>query len=408
MNKNIKKCLVLYFTIVLVFSIIGINVSYAAEASISVPEVKVGQDFIVTVNIPAEAVGYEGKISVTFSDGTVKESKKMAVMTGLDGDFKHPGNMTASFNAVKEGEATVKVTGLIISSQSGQINENKTLTKTISIASNKPPEDTPKPTTPSTPTTPTEPPKPETPPASNEPTWTETGDTVYALEDLNVRSGWGTSYDKMGTLTKNSSTKRISVGSNGWDKIEYNGKTGYVVSKYLTTQKPEEKTPEEPEENNEIPEPTWTETGDTVYALQKLNVRSGWGTSYKAIGSLKKDASTKRISVGSNGWDKIEYNGKIAYVMSKYLTTEKPEEKSVNNTIEDEKNNVINNTLENTNNSNTNVVNNGEIYNEILEEVGVIPPVGKNISDYIYIIAVCLSIAMVIIVGVKIREKNEE
>ena len=460
MKKSVEKILILLLMLILVFAIT--NFTYAAEGTISVPSVTVGQDFTVTVNIPEEAVAYEGKISVTFSDGSVQNSKKLVVTTGITGDFAHPGNMTASFNATKEGNATIAVTGLVISSKTGKINQNETLTKTITIASNKPAEpnwtntgdtvyalenlnvrkswdssseaigsfskDTSAKriavgsngwdkieykgsvgyvlskylTTQKPQEKPTENPSNDEDNNSNiinnEPTWRETGDTVYALEILNVRKSWNSSSDKIGSLAKGTSTKRIAVGSNGWDKIEYNGSIGYVVSKYLTTQKPDE----------EKDEPNWRETGDIVYSLTNLNVRKSWDASSEAIGSLNKGDSTKRIAVGSNGWDKIEYYDEIAYVMSKYLTTEEPEEDDTKNEINNNTNtNTNTNTLENTNVVNS-TVNQAEIYNNIVDEVGVIPPVGRSIVDYIFIVAVCISIGMVAFVGIKIRENNSK
>ena len=55
-----------------------------------------------------------------------------------------------------------------------------------------------------------------------------------------------------------------------------------------------------------------------------------------------------------------------------------------------------------------NSANQADMYNVLIEEVGVIPPVGKNIADYIYIVAVCISIGMVAFIGIKIRENNKE
>ena len=51
---------------------------------------------------------------------------------------------------------------------------------------------------------------------------------------LNVRSGPSTSSSILGSLSKGTSVQVISE-SNGWAKIKYNGSTGYVSSKYLST-----------------------------------------------------------------------------------------------------------------------------------------------------------------------------
>lgn len=50
-----------------------------------------------------------------------------------------------------------------------------------------------------------------------------------------------------------------------------------------------------------------------------LTVRSGAGTKYKKVGSLKKYAKITVYSTTKNGWSEIKYKKKTAYVSSKYL-----------------------------------------------------------------------------------------
>ena len=55
-----------------------------------------------------------------------------------------------------------------------------------------------------------------------------------------------------------------------------------------------------------------------VVNANSINVRSGAGASYKLLGKLTRNT---KISVTSEtkGWSKFTYNGKTAYVCSKYL-----------------------------------------------------------------------------------------
>lgn len=50
-----------------------------------------------------------------------------------------------------------------------------------------------------------------------------------------------------------------------------------------------------------------------------LNVRSGPGTKYKVIGSLKKKTKITVYSKTKSGWSEIRYKGKKGYVATKYL-----------------------------------------------------------------------------------------
>ena len=68
---------------------------------------------------------------------------------------------------------------------------------------------------------------------------TSQGTTQYvnSTSGLNVRSGAGTTYSKLGTLEYKEKVTVLST-SNGWAKINYNGQTGYVSSSYLQTTVP--------------------------------------------------------------------------------------------------------------------------------------------------------------------------
>ncbi len=101
---------------------------------------------------------------------------------------------------------------------------------------------------------------------------------------LNVRSGAGTSYSVLGSLSKGTKVEVIST-TNGWSKISYNGSTGYVSSQYLS-------------DNT-----TSTNTTTKYVTATTLNVRSGAGTSYSVLGSLSKGTKVEVIST-TNGWSK--------------------------------------------------------------------------------------------------------
>ena len=73
----------------------------------------------------------------------------------------------------------------------------------------------------------------------------------------------------------------------------------------------------------------YTQVSEIVYATSSVNIRAGVGTSTKIIGVLKKGDKIKRTAIGDNGWSRVSYNGKTAYVFSKYLTKTSPDSSSV-------------------------------------------------------------------------------
>lgn len=75
-------------------------------------------------------------------------------------------------------------------------------------------------------------------------------------------------------------------------------------------------------------ESLFTETDETLYATTTVNVRDTYSTSGNKLGSLDKAQSVKRTGIGTGaaaGWSRIEFNGKVAYVSSDYLSATKPQ-----------------------------------------------------------------------------------
>lgn len=75
-------------------------------------------------------------------------------------------------------------------------------------------------------------------------------------------------------------------------------------------------------------ESLFTETDETMYATTTVNVRSSYSTNSDKLGSLTKAQSVKRTGIGTGaaaGWSRIEFNGKVAYVSSDYLSATKPQ-----------------------------------------------------------------------------------
>jgi uncharacterized protein YvpB len=126
--------------------------------------------------------------------------------------------------------------------------------------------------------------------------------TFTATDNLNIHSGPSTAYSILGTVKKGTKLNVISKPSSSWYKVNYNGKTGYASAAYVKAGTPEPVTYK------------YMTTAD-------LYVRTGPAVSYKAIGVLKKGTVIKTTYKPSNGWCKFTYNGKTAYVSSRYLTS---------------------------------------------------------------------------------------
>ena len=123
---------------------------------------------------------------------------------------------------------------------------------------------------------------------------------------LNVRSGPGTTYKVITTVKKNSSVT-VTQTKGSWEKIKVGSKTGWVSGKYLTTKKPVSK----------------VSTKTMYVTASMLNIRSGAGTNYKVITTVKKNSSVKVIQT-KGSWSKVTVGNKTGWASNKYLTTKKP------------------------------------------------------------------------------------
>ncbi len=140
---------------------------------------------------------------------------------------------------------------------------------------------------------------------------------VTASSSLNVRNGAGTNYSIIGSLKTNDTVEILEM-LNGWYKIKYNNSIGYVSSQYISitaTETPDNNTSNN--SNNNSSTTTQTIIGK-VTASSSLNVRSGAGTNYSIIGSLKTN-DTVEILETLNGWYKIKFNNTTGYVSSQYI-----------------------------------------------------------------------------------------
>ena len=133
-------------------------------------------------------------------------------------------------------------------------------------------------------------------------------ETVYAVAEVNVRSGPGFNHGVIGKLKGGDTVKHTGIGKHGWSRITYEGKTAYVANNYVT--------PDSPETAGGA---TFQEVNQTVKATAKVNIRKGPGVNYACLGQLQAGEQVTRTGIGSKGWSRIKYNGEICYVANNYL-----------------------------------------------------------------------------------------
>lgn len=149
--------------------------------------------------------------------------------------------------------------------------------------------------------------------------YTDIEDRVTAKDEVNLREGAGTKYNVVATLKSGEFVTRTGIGTNGWSKLLYNGKTVYAVTSYLSNEVIEVQKPDI------VNGMTFTACNDSVTAKMEVNLRELPNTNSQVVGKLTSGTFLPRTAKSDNGWSRLNYNGATVYAVSSYLTTDAPE-----------------------------------------------------------------------------------
>ncbi len=142
---------------------------------------------------------------------------------------------------------------------------------------------------------------------------TGTAGTVKCSTSVNLRSEANTSSSILAEL-KNGTKITIVSTTNGWCKVTYSGKTGYIKQDYVSTTGSASNTTTSGSTSAS------TGTAATVKCSSTVNFRSAASTSSTVLGELKNGTAVTVLST-SNGWSKVTYAGKTGYISADYLVT---------------------------------------------------------------------------------------
>ena len=164
--------------------------------------------------------------------------------------------------------------------------------------------------------------------------------TVNTKSDpLTVRSGAGSSYKKLGTLAKGKTFTITGKAKDSsgvwWYRFTYSGKNGFVSSKYVKTKSTAISSSSSSTSNGSSSSSGTSSTGSSETGINlmgtvntandPLTVRSGPGSSYSSIGTLKKGTTfvitSKAKDSSGKYWYKFDYGDTVGYVSSSYVTT---------------------------------------------------------------------------------------
>lgn len=120
----------------------------------------------------------------------------------------------------------------------------------------------------------------------------------YSTEDVRLRSGPSTKYDKIDLVPGGTKLEFLGL-EDGWYHIIYNGKEGYVSGDYVSQKY------------------NITNVVKLVTTTDWVNFREGPGKDYKRISELPSNIPLQILSE-ENGFYMVSYQGKIGYISKDY------------------------------------------------------------------------------------------
>ena len=125
---------------------------------------------------------------------------------------------------------------------------------------------------------------------------------IISSEDLGLRKGADSSHEIITSIPSGARVNIIDKVSDNWYKVGYKDFVGYVEAKDIRV----------------LGENLNQDNVGLIYANQ-LNVRTSPNENGQVIGTLHKNDKVNVLDKSIDGWYKIDFNGRRAYVSSKYV-----------------------------------------------------------------------------------------
>lgn len=166
----------------------------------------------------------------------------------------------------------------------------------------------------------------ETPEETGEEAPAEVVTKVKTTDVVNIRTSDSETADKLGKAAVGDEFELLEEKGNGWSKIKYDGSEAYIKSEYLEPSETMaasdvEQTGEDEEDTQkqaDNSEDSTTVTG-TVTVKENVRIRSGASETSDKIATAYMGEKLDVIMKQADGWTKIKYNGKTAYVKSDFV-----------------------------------------------------------------------------------------
>ncbi|MBI5996163.1 SH3 domain-containing protein [Clostridium perfringens] len=125
---------------------------------------------------------------------------------------------------------------------------------------------------------------------------------IISSEDLGLRKGADSSHEIITSIPSGARVNIIDKVSDNWYKVGYKDFVGYVQSKHIR-----------------VLGDNLNQDNVGLISANQLNVRTSPSENGQVIGTLHKNDKISVLDKSIDGWYKIDFNGRRAYVSSKYV-----------------------------------------------------------------------------------------
>ena len=125
---------------------------------------------------------------------------------------------------------------------------------------------------------------------------------IISSEDLGLRKGADSSHEIITSIPRGARVNIIDKVSDNWYKVGYKDFVGYVEAKDIR-----------------VLEDNLNQDNVGLISANQLNVRTSPNENGQVIGTLHKNDKVNVLDKSIDGWYKIDFNGRRAYVSSKYV-----------------------------------------------------------------------------------------
>lgn len=161
------------------------------------------------------------------------------------------------------------------------------------------------------------------------------GGKVRATDVVNVRASDSEQAERIGKVAVGDVMPLLEEKANGWSKVEYDGKEGYIKSEFLESVDENSEKGENPDADgakeegaveesssetsqNAAPGSELPATGK-IKVAETVNIRKSCSETADKVGTVFPGETLEIVMQQADGWTRVKYNGQTGYVKTEVL-----------------------------------------------------------------------------------------